>query len=559
MSLDNSTENPESNDIIKPETDDGFIEYKRQLLKITTERFPELSRQMCYRLEEGGGECIYRVGINNDGTVHGLCKEDLELSLRNLTLLAEDNKSILNILKTNELNNSTYTADVLIREKDPGFKVDLKIAFVGNVDAGKSTTLGVLTTDKTDDGRGFARKFIMKHEHEIESGRTSDISMHIIGFDNNSEIVNNADQLKNLSWNDIMNKSSKIITLLDLCGHEKYLRTTIAGLGGMYPDYAIILVESTKGVQSMTEEHIRICQSFHIPFLILITKVDMCIDKKELLKDTIKQLKIIAKSITYQNLYHVKTTQDVMFLLENFKPNQKGYVPTLPYILTSNKTGQGIDILKYLLNLLPNTNVYNRDDKPKFSLIKSMMTKGISTIAHGVIDCGTFCVDDEIQIGPDANGKYLTSKIKSIHYKQVPYNKVTAGMDVCFALSKIDRTWLQPGMVILSKNDIPLVIKTFKARVVLIPPIKSWDESSVKLKNIPTIRIGFESVLYMGNIKRTCKIIDIANEDKILKLKERTIITFQVLHRPMYVQLNQRFIITESSTKCVGVIVEINS
>ena len=188
-----------------------------------------------------------------------------------------------------------------------------------------------------------------------------------------------------------------------------------------------------------------------------------------------------------------------------------------------------------------------------------MTTKGVSTIAHGIIDRGTFHVEDEVQIGPDSTGKYLPSKIKSIHYKKVPYEKVTAGMDVCFALSKIDRDWLQTGMVILLKNDIPLAIKTFKARVTLIPPIKSWDENAAKLKNMPTVRVGFESVVYMGNIKRTCKIMDIYNEDKILKIRERTIVKFEALFKPMYVQIGQRFIITESSTKCVGIIVELNS
>ena len=356
MSLDSSTENPEAvPDILKPETDDGFIEYKRQLLKISEKRFPELCRQMRYRLEEGGGECIYKLGINDDGTLHGLSEDNLRLSLDNLTLLADNNQATVKVLHKHE-QRELYRADILIREKNPGFKVELKVAFVGNVDAGKSTTLGVLTTGKADDGRGYARQFIMKHEHEIETGRTSDISMHIIGFNINSEIVNNLDQLKSLSWNEIMNQSSKIVTLLDLCGHEKYLRTTIAGLGGMYPDYAIILIEASKGVQSMTEEHIRICQSFHIPFFILVTKVDMCVDKQDLLKNTIKQIKSIAKTITYQKCHHVKDIEDIMFLLENFKPNQKGHIPTLPYILTSNKTGQGLDLLKSMLNLLPNTN-----------------------------------------------------------------------------------------------------------------------------------------------------------------------------------------------------------
>ena len=38
-----------------------------------------------------------------------------------------------------------------------------------------------------------------------------------------------------------MQNTSKVVTFLDLCGHEKYLKTTIFGLVGMQPDYAMII------------------------------------------------------------------------------------------------------------------------------------------------------------------------------------------------------------------------------------------------------------------------------------------------------------------------------
>lgn len=45
-----------------------------------------------------------------------------------------------------------------------------------SVDAGKSSTLGVLTKGGLDDGRGKARVNLFRHKHEIESGRTSSVS-----------------------------------------------------------------------------------------------------------------------------------------------------------------------------------------------------------------------------------------------------------------------------------------------------------------------------------------------------------------------------------------------
>lgn len=47
----------------------------------------------------------------------------------------------------------------------------IRVAVVGNVDAGKSTLLGVLTHGELDNGRGHARMKLFRHKHEMESGR----------------------------------------------------------------------------------------------------------------------------------------------------------------------------------------------------------------------------------------------------------------------------------------------------------------------------------------------------------------------------------------------------
>ena len=59
---------------------------------------------------------------------------------------------------------------------------------LGNVDAGKSTLLGVLTHDELDNGRGRARLNLFRHLHEIQTGRTSSISHEILGFNSKGEV-----------------------------------------------------------------------------------------------------------------------------------------------------------------------------------------------------------------------------------------------------------------------------------------------------------------------------------------------------------------------------------
>ena len=108
---------------------------------------------------------------------------------------------------------------------------------------GKSTLLGVLTHCVLDDGRGNARTKLFRHKHEIESGRTSSVGNDILGFDASGSIVNEPDvHGTSLDWGKICRLSSKVITFIDLAGHEKYLKTTIFGMMGHSPDFCMLMV-----------------------------------------------------------------------------------------------------------------------------------------------------------------------------------------------------------------------------------------------------------------------------------------------------------------------------
>lgn len=119
-----------------------------------------------------------------------------------------------------------YSAEVIVRkvESEGNFR-EIRIAVIGNVDTGKTTLLGVLSKGGLDNGRGKARANIFKHKHELDSGRTSDIGREIVGFDNEGKILNYT-SARAPSWNEICENSAKVLSFIDLAGHEKYLKTT---------------------------------------------------------------------------------------------------------------------------------------------------------------------------------------------------------------------------------------------------------------------------------------------------------------------------------------------
>ena len=53
-----------------------------------------------------------------------------------------------------------------------------------------------------------------------------------------------------LDWTKICEKSSKVITFIDLAGHEKYLKTTVFGMTGHLPDFCMLMVREGGGTGS---------------------------------------------------------------------------------------------------------------------------------------------------------------------------------------------------------------------------------------------------------------------------------------------------------------------
>lgn len=124
-----------------------------------------------------------------------------------------------------------------------GASVDIRISVAGNVDSGKSTLIGVFTgTGKLDNGNGEARSQVFMHKHEMESGRTSAVSQQIMGFSSTGRVTNHkdVDLERSLTWAEIVREAAKVITFFDLAGHEKYLKTTVAGMIGPSPDYCML-------------------------------------------------------------------------------------------------------------------------------------------------------------------------------------------------------------------------------------------------------------------------------------------------------------------------------
>lgn len=162
-------------------TDYSSIRSKTVLVSPTEEQFELLRKRLKLRMDDSRGETIYEIGIGEDASDTGLDPEEYAASLATLQSLATTLNADCVELRQRRGEKGTNIGQYLIREKlDETDFMEIRVAVVGNVDAGKSTLLGVLTHGELDNGRGYSRQRLFRHKHEMESGRTSSVGNDIL-------------------------------------------------------------------------------------------------------------------------------------------------------------------------------------------------------------------------------------------------------------------------------------------------------------------------------------------------------------------------------------------
>lgn len=552
---------------MQPEQDDGNIEYKLKLIGKTSKRIENLASQMRYRCEEGNSECIYNIGVEDDGTIVGITSEEYKETLSTLNSAAEKNNYIVTLLSETKTEDEKAVYEVLVREHNDDKYIDVKVSIAGNVDSGKSTFLGIITNGKLDNGRGSARLSVFNYPHEVKTGRTSSIGHHILGFNSSGHIVNYDNFGTKMSWPEIVKASSKIISFFDLAGHEKYLKTTILGLASSKPDVCFIMVAANKGIrtetnigngrrkkkyENMTKEHIFLCITLKIPFVIVVTKIDIMKERQNVLEETMNDiLKVIKCPGVRRQAIQVKNKDDVLICAKQVHTES-----IVPIFTVSNVTNEGVDNIKMFLNTINKKKSENDNKEVEYHIDSTWTVSGVGTVTGGHLLCGNIKVNDKLIIGPN-NGRYEEVIIRSIKCKNVSLQEISGGSYVCLGLKKYNRSNIRRGNVIISKSSKQILCKEFTAG------IKVMNTHST------TIRIGYEPVIHISAVRQSAVLIKIENKinfrsnniksnDNILRTGDKATVTFRMRYQPEYIIPGMHILLSEGKTKCVGIVKSIS-
>lgn len=512
----------------------GVMYRKTVLVSPTEDEYDLLLQQLQIRIDENQGETIFVVGVG-ENDVPGLCEEDMEASVATLRTLGETLGTDCVLLRQHP-EKAGHIAEYLLRSRaqEDDF-MEVRVAVVGNVDAGKSTLLGVLTHGDLDNGRGFARQKLFRHKHEKESGRTSSVGNDILGFDSCGNVVNKPEH-GHLDWIKICQQASKVITFIDLAGHEKYLKTTVFGMTGHAPDFSMLMVGANAGVVGMAKEHLGLALALNVPVFVVVTKIDMC--PVNVLQDTLKMLQRILKSPGCRKIpVLVQSMDDVVVSATNFTSERM-----CPIFQVSNVTGENLDLMKMFLNLLSTRLISDVTAPAEFQIDDTFSVPGVGTVVSGTTLRGLIRLNDTLLLGPDALGQFLPIVIKSIHRKRMPVLEVRGGQTASFSLKKIKRSQIRKGMMMLSPRLEPTACWEFEGEILV-------------LHHPTTISVKYQAMVHVGSVRQTATIICMTKEH--LRTGDKATVRFRFIKNPEYLKNDMRMVFREGRTKAVGTITHI--
>ncbi|PAA71874.1 hypothetical protein BOX15_Mlig028279g1 [Macrostomum lignano] len=495
--------------------------------------FEQLCVNLSKRMGQGVQEAIVELG-SGEAEEPGLTADEMSASVATVQSMAVQLGADCSVLQRQQLPASgLHTAKLLIRRKPAnGDFMEVRVAVVGNVDAGKSTLLGVLTHGELDNGRGFARQKLFRHKHEAESGRTSSVGNDILGFNSKGEVVN-APTHGQLDWQRVCERSAKVVTFIDLAGHERYLKTTVFGMTGHSPDFAMLMIGSNAGVIGMTKEHLGLALALNVPVFVVVTKIDMC--PPNVLDETLRLLQKILRSSGCRKIpVMVNTPDDVVCSATNFTSER-----LCPIFRVSNVTGENLSLLTQFLNLLTSRTDPCLTQPAEFQIDDTFSVPGVGTVVSGTCNKGIIRVNDVLLLGPDPLGKFQSIPIKSIHRKRLPVMEVVGSQTASFSLKKIKRSQIRKGMVLVSP---------------LLEPTACWEfEADVLILHHPTtISVRYQAMVHVGPIRQTATIVQMSKEH--LRTGDKASVRFRFIKNPEYIKIGTRLVFREGKTKAVGTV-----
>ena len=217
-----------------------------------------------------------------------------------------------------------------------------------------------------------------------------------------------------------------VVALVDVPGHERFVRTMVAGTGGI--DAVLLVVAADEGVMPQTREHLDICGLLGIRSgVVALTKVDLLDNDVELLSVAELELRDALRGTFLQNA---------------------------PIVPCSARTGAGLATLQATLaQLLQHMPSREAEGLARLPIDRVFALRGFGTVVTGTLWSGHISVGDDLAALPSKGSSSEHMKVRGLHVHGQAVTRAQAGQRVAVNLAA-PRDCIDRGQTLVRPHTI---------------------------------------------------------------------------------------------------------
>lgn len=288
--------------------------------------------------------------------------------------------------------------------------------------------------------------------------------------------------------------SERVISLIDVPGHEKFIRQMVAGASGL--DGVILVVAADEGVMPQTREHLDILELLGVK----------------------EGFVVLSKADTVDEEMIDLATEDVEELVKGTFLEEKPIIPI------SSVTGLNLDkALLELEGLVDVVSPREREGAFFMPIDRTFPVAGFGTVVTGTAYRGTVSQGDEVEILPGE----LESRVRSIQVHKSSVPSAQAGQRVAISLSGL-------SLDQLSRGDVVCAAGVFRASTCLDVSLRLLPGLSDPVSHWQRVRVHMGTSDVLGRVAFLDRKELAPGEDAVAQI---------VLEEPVVASLCQKYVI----------------
>ena len=305
----------------------------------------------------------------------------------------------------------------------------LTVGTAGHVDHGKTTLVRALTGKDTD-----------RLPEERARGISIDLGYAPLGLPDGTTV-----------------------SLVDVPGHERFVRTMVAGATGI--DLYLLVVDAAEGARAQTHEHLAILRLLGVEHgVVAVTKADLV--DEETLGLAVEEVREL--------------------------------VPGAPVVAVSGVTGAGREEVRDALARVAAALEERRVDFPtRLYVDRAFTLRGIGTVATGTLWSGSIGAGDRLRLEPAGRDV----RVRSVQVHDVALERAAAGQRVAVSLPGVERADVRRGDALVAAGAFP---RSYRLEV--------------SLEELEPIRDGARLTVHHGTSRLPARVVRVDERHAQLRL-----------------------------------------